>query len=334
MPTLPKSLMPLVVAAVLAGAAAPRAALAQRGEGSGLAEEFGGAGSCIERAKSVERVLSSPRGAFAFGPAADRKDIAYGSQRLQRLDVFLPKRHGSGLAPVIVMVHGGGWCVGDKALAPVTKNKTEHWLPLGFLFVSVDYPMVPDGSDALKQAADVARAVAYVQKHAAEWGGDEKRVVLIGHSAGAHLVSLVNADARLRQQFDVKPLLGVVSLDSGTTNVPVQMRKPMPAVHARYVEAFGTSEAGWIKASPFHQLDASAAPWLGVCSSRRADDSCGQAREYADKSRSLGVKASVLPIDKAHGPINKDLGLPGPYTNEVDDFIASLDPQLRTLLAR
>lgn len=323
-------LLPLLMLLLLA--AAPPAALAQRD--NDVAEEFGGASTCAERDRSIRRLLDRPRvAARVAGPAADRKDVAYGPQPRQQLDVFLPQRR-DGAAPVIVMVHGGGWCVGDKAFGAVTANKTAHWLPKGFVFVSVNYRMLPDGAAALEQAADVARAVAFVQKHAGDWGGDARRIVLMGHSAGAHLVSLVNADARLRAQHGVQPVLGTVSLDSGATDVPAQMRKAGPKVKGRFEEAFGRSEDGWTQASPLHRLDATSAPWLGVCSTRRADDPCSQARSYADRSRALGVKATVLPVDKPHGAINKDLGLPGSYTESVDAFLATLDPLIRTMLAR
>ena len=302
---------------------------------AGAADDDFGGGSCRQRAVQVNRLLERAAGTRVFGPAPDHKDIAYGNKPRQRLDVFVPKgADRAAPAPIIVMVHGGGWCVGDKALGAVTENKVAHWVPRGFVFVSVGYPMIPDGSDALQQAADVARAVAYVQGHAADWGGDGRRVILMGHSAGAHLVSLVNADATLRAAAGVKPILGVIALDSGATDVPAQMQKSMPRVKGRYEEAFGTSAAGWAQASPLHRLDKSAAPWLGICSSRRADDPCAQAQAYADKSRALGVRAVVLPVDKGHGPINRELGQGGAYTAEVDQFLASLDPDLARRLPR
>lgn len=294
-----------------------------------------GPGSCAERAESVRRSLQSAAGALAFGPMADRPDVPYGQLNRQRLDVFLAKgRPRDSPAPVIVMVHGGGWCVGDKALGVVTRNKVEHWTPKGFIFVTVDYPMIPDGHNARQQATSIARAVAYVQAHASDWSGDPHRVILMGHSAGAHLVSLLNADARLRSTFGVGRILGTVSLDSGATNVPTQMRKAPPKLKSRYQEAFGTTESEWISASPFHQMDRSSAPWLGVCSTRRPDDSCGQAREYSAKAQALGAKASVLPVDLAHGSVNRELGRTGSYTSSVDQFLGSLDPLVKSLLSR
>ena len=311
--------------------------LAERAEDHAEAEFDDAAGQggralgCAEWKQRVDR-LQARAAARDAGPQPDRRDVAYGSGKLETLDVFYAGGARSGPAPVIVMVHGGGWCVGDKAGATLTANKVARWTPKGFVFVSLNYPMVADGSDALAQAAHVARAIAYVQAHAGDWGGDPARVILMGHSAGAHLVSLVNADADLRRAHGLQPVLGTISLDAGAIDVVRQMPKVYPFLKARYREAFGDSEAQWIAASPYHRLDRSAGPWLGVCSTTRQDDPCGQARAYAEKSNGLGIKASVLPQPRSHGAINKDLGLPGDYTRGVEAFMASLDPRLARLL--
>lgn len=292
------------------------------------------ADACAAQHRKVSRMIERA-GDRATGPSPDREDIAYGRHARQKLDVFLPgKTTGSSLAPVIVMVHGGGWCVGDKSLKSVTTNKVKHWVPRGFMLVSVNYPMLTDGRNAAGQAEEVARAIAYVQQNARSWGGDDRRIVLMGHSAGAHLVSLVNADAQLRARTGVKPVLGTISIDSGATNTVVQMQGlKAPKIKERYVEAFGSTEEGWKQVSPWHQLDRTASPWLGICSSKRADDPCSQARAYADKSISLGIRAVVMPLNKSHGALNSELGEQGSYTAGVDEFIGTLEPSLRSLLA-
>lgn len=311
---------------------------AQRQEADGADREDladlgagGSALSCAEWSRKVERLqsLSQRRNA---GPAPDLVDVTYGSGQLEKLDVFMPKRAGREAAPIIMMVHGGGWCVGDKGAASVTGNKIARWVPKGFVFVSVNYPMVADGADALAQAGYVAKAAAFVQANARNWGGDPARLILMGHSAGAHLVSLVNADAELRQANGMRAVLGTVSLDAGAIDVVTQMPRVYPFLRMRYREAFGDAEAGWIAASPFHRLDRKAAPWLGVCSALRKDDPCGQARAYAEKSKGLGLRADVLPERLAHGAINQQLGLPGEYTTQMEAFMAALDPVVARLL--
>jgi arylformamidase len=108
-------------------------------------------------------------GCVIAAAAADvRRDLAYGADANQRMDVYLPAepRH----APVIVMVHGGAWMIGDKANAGVVEPKATHWTKAGYVFVSLDYRLWPKAGP-LEQANDVADALAYVEKHAASWGG-------------------------------------------------------------------------------------------------------------------------------------------------------------------
>lgn len=329
----------VMAAMALAGSATAHAGplaealAARRGSGGEDLSDLGGgqAMGCAEWSRKVARLQKFVERRHS-GPAPALKDQAYGPGVREVLDVYLPGTPGREAAPVIVMVHGGGWCVGDKSAPGVTENKVARWVDRGFVFVSLNYPMVADGDDALAQARHVAKAVAYVQSKARSWGADPDRVVLMGHSAGAHLVSLVNANEGLRRGAGMRPVLGTVSLDAGAIDVVRQMPMAYPFLKARYREAFGETEAEWIAASPFHQLDRHAAPWLGVCSTTRKDDPCGQAQAFADKSKQLGLRASVLPQAMNHGAINKQLGEPGAYTRGVDSFLATLDPGIADLL--
>ncbi len=294
-----------------------------------------GGNSCAEKNQAINKLMNGRSGKRMYGPEADIEDISYGSKKLETLDVFYPAKSSakrSELAPVIFMVHGGGWCIGSKDMRSVTESKVSRWTPKGFMFISVNYPMIMDGSMAVAQAESVAKALAYVQANAEKWGGDPDRIIMMGHSAGAHLVSLVNADSELRKRSGAKPVLGTVSLDSGAVNVPKQMPIAVDVLKNIYKEAFGTDKEGWIAASPYHQLDKHASPWLGVCSTTRPDNPCEQAEEYAEKSRALGIEAQVLKQKKGHGSINSNLGISGRYTRAVEKFMASLDPIVKDLL--
>lgn len=300
---------------------------------SGLLAGEGEGKTCEEHKAKLDRLLDSRFGKRAFGPAADMQDVAYGKHARNKLDVFFAKnRIGSEFAPVIIMVHGGGWCVGDKALKSTIENKIDRWLNRSFVFVSVNYPMVADGFDAYAQAEEIGRAVAYVQSNAREWNADPTKVILMGHSAGAHLVSLVNADAKIRTKTGMQKILGTVSIDSGAVDVVAQMPKAVAPLKLRYKEAFSTTEESWIKASPYHQLDASAAPWLGICSTTRPDGICEQTQAYVEKSRSLGVMADSLPLKKSHGKLNSELGLSNDYTRAVERFMSQLDEDVKKRL--
>lgn len=246
------------------------------------------------------------------------KDQAYGLHPLQRFDVYAPRQARQ--APVIFMVHGGAWRIGDKAHRSVVQNKARHWLARGAILVSVNYRLLPDATP-LEQAADVALALAEAQKQAANWGGDSQRFVLMGHSAGAHLVGLLSAAPSMASKRGAQPWLGSVLLDSAALDVVKIMQTPR---HYRfYDQAFGKDPASWASSSPWHVLEAGGRPMLLVCSSRRAE-SCDQARAFASKAASVKIKPSVLVQDMSHADINKQLGAPGRYTEAVDGFLASL----------
>ncbi len=256
--------------------------------------------------------VALPRGARAL------HDVAYGSDPRQRFDVFLPAQPRN--APIILMVHGGGWANGNKDNPGVVENKAAYWLPKGYVLVSTNYRMRPDTAP-LDQARDVARALAKVQQLAPEWHADPSRVVLMGHSAGAHLVTLVGASPELWREAGAQRPRGVVSLDSGAMNVPELMgRRRVPKL---YDNAFGDNPADWIAASPYHQLTRHALPMLIVCSSQRKD-SCPQGQALADKGKTLGVPMTMLPEDLSHGEINKELGKASAYTRGVDGFLAGV----------
>jgi acetyl esterase/lipase len=152
-----------------------------------------------------------------------RRDIAYGADPAQRIDVYLPPQ--SVRAPILFMVHGGGWRRGDKDNPGVTDNKVARWIPKGIIFVSVDYRMMPE-AEPLTQAEDVARALAKVQELAPGWGGDPANIILVGHSAGAHLVAVVTAAPAIAAGQGAKPWKGSVLLDSGAMDVPAIMNAP------------------------------------------------------------------------------------------------------------
>jgi arylformamidase len=246
-----------------------------------------------------------------------QRDIAYGSDAAQRLDVYLPPQPSD--APILLMVHGGGWRRGDKDHSRVVDNKLAHFVPKGVIFVTINYRMMPE-ANPINQAADVARALAKVQQLAPSWGGDAATIILMGHSAGAHLVALISAAPDIAVTQGAKPWKGAVLLDSGALNVP----QIMTARHLRlYDRAFGKDPAEWQAASPFHRLSAKTVPMLAVCSSKRSE-SCPMNRAFAAKANSLGGAVEVLPLDLSHGEINMQLGQPGAYTDRVEAFLRSL----------
>jgi arylformamidase len=252
-------------------------------------------------------------------------DIAYGQDPRQRMDVYLPGKTkntaSAAKVPVIAMVHGGAWMVGNKAMPKVVDNKVAHWVKQkGWIFISVGYRLSPQ-VDPLVQARDVATALAKAQAMAAAWGGDSSRFFLMGHSAGAHLVALLGASPALAREAGAQPWLGTVALDSAA----LDLERIMKARHMRFYDrVFGADPVYWRSVSPSHVLASDAAPVLLVCSTQRGDGPCPQARDFAARATAKGLRAGVLQQDLTHEQINALLGLPGAYTDAVDGFMSDL----------
>jgi len=181
--------------------------------------------------------------------------------------------------------------------------------------VSVDNRLLPE-ADPLEQAQDVAKALATAQEKVRSLGGDPRSFVLMGHSAGAHLVTLLSANPNMATHVCAQLWRGTVALDSAAYDVAGIMSSPLPRLYDR---AFGNDPAFWRRASPSAQLLPAARPMLLVCSSTRRE-SCAQAEDFEARARTVGVHAAVLPMAKSHFAINEDLGKPGSYAAAVDRF--------------
>ena len=252
-------------------------------------------------------------------PAGARveRDVAYGSDAAQRLDVYLPPRPS--VFPLTVIVGGGAWSVGDKAAPATIGAKVAHWLPLGRTVASVGYRRLPE-ADPLEQSRDVARALSLLQRRLVEQGHSPRDAVLVGHSSGAHLVALLAADPASAAIDGVEPWLASVLIDSAALDVVELMRGPHLPLHDR---AFGSSETVWRQASPLHRLRGRPAPILLVHSSRRP--LAGEhARAFAAAVVATGGRAEVLPLDLSHAELNAGLGREPGYTARVDAFLGTL----------
>lgn len=133
----------------------------------------------------------------------------------QMLDLYLPREAGQ--VPVVVFVHGGYWIAQDKDyFQPVVGLYRNVGIALarrGIGAAVINYRLVPDVTFD-QQLDDVARAVAWVQTHIADYGGAPDQLVLAGHSAGGHMTALAAFDdARLAAAgVDVTTIRGYAPL--------------------------------------------------------------------------------------------------------------------------
>lgn len=116
------------------------------------------------------------------------KNIAYGSQPHQVLDIYQPDTPGS--YPVIVYIHGGGWNSGNKELYALVAQKL---VPYDVVVVVPRYQLYPDATYP-QMRDDVATALAWTVQNIATYNGDPARIVFGGQSAGAHLSAMTVFD--------------------------------------------------------------------------------------------------------------------------------------------
>lgn len=274
------------------------------------------------------RATGSPSPAASAGTATTM-DIRYAEgppgvdANPLSLDIYSPKNAKD--LPVMIYIHGGGWRKGDKSAVGL---KAEYFTSKGWIFVSVNYRLVPDGQHP-KNVEDVAAAIAWVHDNISKRGGDPEKLFIMGHSAGAHLVALVATDEHPLKKAG-KPLSvikGVIPLDTQAYDVPKQVAE---SITATYGEVFGKDDAMQRDASPIHHIarDKGIPPFLIFYSSGMGDQPNStrpvRANAFADALKKAGVPAEVVDAsDRNHGQINQRFGDPSDtkVTGKAEAFL-------------
>ena len=156
---------------------------------------------------AVERIRGI---SYYDGPQADPAH--------HKLDLFLPK--GKKDYPVVILVHGGAWVMGDNRCCGLYSSVGEFLASQGIGAVLPNYRLSP-GVKHPEHIKDLARAFAWTRNHIAEHGGRADEIFLMGHSAGGHLVALLATDEKYLKaegcrSADIKGVIGL----SGVYNIP------------------------------------------------------------------------------------------------------------------
>ncbi len=254
-----------------------------------------------------------------------QRDLPYADAKTpaQKLDVYAPAEGKNN--PILVWIHGGGWRRGDKT---AVQRKPQAFVDRGCVFVSVNYRLIPDVS-VKEMAGDIARAVKWVRDHAAEYGGDSQRIIIAGHSAGAHLAALVATDESYlkAEGLALSDIKGCIPVDTAVYDIPQQLKRRGPLRSQIYKAAFGEDETALKELSPVsHVAKSKGIPPFLILHVDSRPDSTEQSQEFAKRLQKAGVEAKVVSAEgKTHGTINRDLGLPDdPPTKAVYAFLKAV----------
>jgi arylformamidase len=278
----------------------------------------------IAEARPGDRLRARRGGGEATAPVAqpaDKQTLSYGSDKLQALD-FYPAVSGNKRAPLVVFVHGGGWKRGSKDNG-TGQFKAPHYTQAGYAFVSINYRLVPDAT-VEQQGADVAASLRYLIDNAARLGFDSSRIVIMGHSAGAHLVALVGTDESYLRGAGLSfaSIDGVIPIDGAAYDVAQQMQEGPGMMQDTYAQAFGSDSTRQRALSPtLHAASPNAPAFLIIHVQRQ--DGIAQSVKLESALKQGGTRVQRQQFDgrglKGHMEINRSLGDPAYAATPVVD---------------
>lgn len=298
----------------------------------------------IAQAAAADRLrerLSTRRAGDSASTEAGRADarssarpserISYGADNAQRVLFYAAPAPAANerrrAPPLAVYVHGGGWSKGEPEMVA---KKPEWYAQHGWAFASIGYRMLP-GAPVEEQARDVGRALVKLRAEAARLGFDPDRILLTGHSAGAHLAALVSTDPQYAGSA-FTAIKGTIPIDGACYDVVAQMAQSGAFMRNRtYEPAFGTEPARQRALSPTtHAGGPDVRDWLLLYTTAR-EDARLQSEALSTALRRAGANTEVFAVPAksrqqlgAHRDINVDFGTP--------DYAAN--PQIEAIMAR
>jgi acetyl esterase/lipase len=184
-------------------------------------------------------------------------DGPFANPQRQNLDVYLPAE-GTNF-PVVFLTFGGAFRNGEKSrLAYLARTLAREGLGV----VAINY-RTTDGSPQQVvhpgHVQDVAQAFAWTYRHIAEYGGDPNQIVLMGHSSGGSLVSMLATDPQYLATHGLSPdvIRGVIGVSSGLYD----QRRLFTDPNGPFEDVFGNPDQHW-EASPLRHVDGTQPPFL------------------------------------------------------------------------
>ena len=242
-------------------------------------------------------------------------DIAYGAGPRRMLDVYRPDAGKA--APMVVFFYGGSWQSGERSLYRFVGASLAA---RGIVAVIPDYTVYPSACypDFLD---DAAHAVRFVRDNADAWCGDPRRLILMGHSAGAYIGAMLAFDGRWLERVDLDPardLAGMVGLAGPYDFLPI--------IDPVLQQIFGGT--GRIETQPIRYVTAEAPPALLIAPRRDRVVSPGNTTRLAAQIRTFGSTVIERTYPRVGhlsvlGALARPLRFLAPVLDDVTTFVQS-----------
>jgi acetyl esterase/lipase len=222
---------------------------------------------------------------------AERDHIVFDATHGLALDAYAPVgAHGD---PVVVFFYGGSWSEGKR-----------HWYRYvgdalagnGVVVLIPDYRKYPDVRFPAFMH-DAARAVAWAREHAAEFGGDPRRIFVMGHSAGGQIAALLACDKRYLNAIGMRPrdLAGMIGVAGAYAFLPFVEEEP---------EIFGDDAQGRYDSQPINFVDGDEPPMLLLQGADDEEVPPNNAQAMAERAQAMDGTATLkLYPDVGHNRI-------------------------------
>jgi acetyl esterase/lipase len=240
-------------------------------------------------------------------------DGPYSNPQRENLDVYVPS--GATDFPVVFLAFGGAFRNGEKSRQALLARTLARE---GLGVVAINY-RTTDGSPQQVvhpgHVTDVARAFAWTYRHIAEYGGDPNRIILLGHSSGGMLVSLLAMDRRYLAAQGLSPevVRGVIGVSAGVYDE----RRLLTDINGPFEDVFGDLEQSW-EASPLRYVDGSQPPFLVLYASNDNPGFAEDSTVFYQALVNAGSQAELQMIPgRNHQMIIGDAARPGDPAREL-----------------
>lgn len=249
--------------------------------------------------------------------------VVYGQHQRQQVNVFEPDGAVDEL-PMVVFIHGGGWAAGSHLRV---QSKPAFFGSNDYYFASAGYRILPD-FPVEQQARDLGDALRALRAQAPSIGFDPDRIVLMGHSAGAHLAALLATDPSYAGEAFAS-IQGVILLDGAGYDVSANMQVAGPRGWQIYNTAFSSDPERQSALSPITHVGGEDAPnWLALYVEER-EIARDQAQMFTEALMASGATAQAISIAGTdHGRMNREIGTEAGAAQSqiINEFLARLFP--------
>jgi arylformamidase len=241
----------------------------------------------------------SERNEVALKVLGKPERVAYGAAEIEKVDIYKTRRANT---PVMIYLHGGAWRNGRSARSAYL---AEPFVKAGAHFINVEFNNVGEVDGDIGVMVDQCRrAVVWVHRNAASFGGDPNALYLSGHSSGGHLAGCVVITEWEKQGLPRDILKGAL-LGSGMYD----LKPPRQSARSRYVKFTDEMEEAL---SAQRHLDRIHTPLVLVHGTLETPDFQRQTRDFHAALRAAGKPVTLI-VAKGHNHFELGESLGNPY---------------------